>query len=181
MFKTYKWSTGAASPSIAVNQPGFYSLPATYRCSQDTVRDTLFVDFVSFPIPSLVSDTIICSREPVILNAELAGAMYRRQDESTNPKYYVTIPGYYWVEVFLLNCTKKFNIHISDCEILTMPNVFTPNNDHTNDLFAPMDIRGIVSATLSVYNRWGEKVFTTNDLLKGWDGTNQKNKFSGGV
>ena len=62
-----------------------------------------------------------------------------------------------------------------------MPNVFTPNGEHSNDFFAPMDIQGIVSASLSVYNRWGEKIFTTNDLLKGWDGTNQKNKFSGGV
>jgi gliding motility-associated-like protein len=27
------------------------------------------------------------------------------------------------------------------------------------------------NAVMKIYNRWGEKMYETNDLLKGWDGT----------
>ncbi len=51
-----------------------------------------------------------------------------------------------------------------------VPNTFTPNNDGQNDLFK---VRGLKIDELyfAVYNRWGEKVFDTNDKNKGWDGT----------
>ncbi len=51
-----------------------------------------------------------------------------------------------------------------------VPNAFTPDGDGRNDVFY---VRGnaIDELLLVVYNRWGEKVFETNDLNSGWDGT----------
>ena len=54
-----------------------------------------------------------------------------------------------------------------------IPNVFTPNGDGLNDVFIPnmddcTDLKLFV-----IYNRWGEKMFETNEK-KGWDG-NYKN------
>lgn len=53
---------------------------------------------------------------------------------------------------------------------LYAPNVFTINNDNLNDRFY---VRGIFveSFTLSIYNRWGELVYQSNDMNEGWDGT----------
>ena len=51
-----------------------------------------------------------------------------------------------------------------------IPNAFSPNGDGMNDVFKGTGI-GIKTFTLMVYDRWGELVFTSNDLEKGWDGT----------
>ncbi len=56
--------------------------------------------------------------------------------------------------------------------VLFAPNSFTPNNDGINDFFT-IKGTGIASATLYIFNRWGELLYETNDLTKGWDGTYQ--------
>jgi len=51
-----------------------------------------------------------------------------------------------------------------------IPNAFTPNQDGKNNFFKPF-IGGVVKQyQFTVYNRWGQIVFTTKDLRKGWDG-----------
>jgi gliding motility-associated-like protein len=52
-----------------------------------------------------------------------------------------------------------------------IPNAFTPNNDGLNDDFLPVGLfEGIRDYQLSIWNRWGEKVFISNDHMIGWDG-----------
>lgn len=53
---------------------------------------------------------------------------------------------------------------------LAFPTGFTPNGDGTNDVFRPMNDR-LDLFELSVWNRWGEKVYETTDPTRGWDGT----------
>ena len=51
------------------------------------------------------------------------------------------------------------------------PSAFTPNNDGVNDKFrTPAGSNFFSSYHLVIYNRWGQKVFETNDPLLGWDG-----------
>ena len=59
-------------------------------------------------------------------------------------------------------------------QMFYIPNIFSPNSDGANDI---LYIRGenIKEASISIYNRWGEKVFESNDIAKGWDG-NYKGK-----
>lgn len=52
---------------------------------------------------------------------------------------------------------------------LFVPNAFTPNGDQLNDLFLPIG-NGILQYEMSIYNRWGEKVFYSDSLELGWDG-----------
>lgn len=51
-----------------------------------------------------------------------------------------------------------------------VPNAFTPDGNDNND---KLYVRGnnITDLNFVIYNRWGEKVFETNSLVVGWDGT----------
>jgi len=52
---------------------------------------------------------------------------------------------------------------------LYVPNAFTPDADGENDTWIPV-ATAMYSIEVSVFNRWGEEVFTTTDLSKHWDG-----------
>jgi gliding motility-associated-like protein len=50
-----------------------------------------------------------------------------------------------------------------------VPNAFTPNEDGVNDIFQPKGF-GITKYFLEIFDRWGEKLFTSNNFFVGWDG-----------
>ncbi len=52
---------------------------------------------------------------------------------------------------------------------LYAPNVFTPNNDGTNDKFEVVG-QHIKAYELKVFDRWGNIVFNTKELSNSWDG-----------
>ncbi len=53
---------------------------------------------------------------------------------------------------------------------ILVPSAFTPNGDGRNDVSRPI-LLGIVRLNyFSIYNRWGQLVFTTSEVNKGWDG-----------
>ena len=56
-----------------------------------------------------------------------------------------------------------------DDPFIFLPNAFTPNGDGENDVLF-VNGNNIDKLYLAIYNRWGEKVFETNDKDKGWDG-----------
>jgi gliding motility-associated-like protein len=51
-----------------------------------------------------------------------------------------------------------------------LPNAFSPNGDGVNDVFRAVTSAGIQLIHFSIYNRWGQLVWKTNDYTKGWDG-----------
>jgi gliding motility-associated-like protein len=56
-------------------------------------------------------------------------------------------------------------------EALFIPNTFTPNDDGLNDVFRVSTLgQCIDSFEMDIFDRWGEVIFTTKDLAKGWDG-----------
>jgi gliding motility-associated-like protein len=52
---------------------------------------------------------------------------------------------------------------------LFIPNVFSPNSDGDNNLFT-IKANGFTTFHLQIYNRWGQKVFESDDAQKHWDG-----------
>ncbi|MEO0788220.1 MAG: PKD domain-containing protein [Bacteroidota bacterium] len=53
-----------------------------------------------------------------------------------------------------------------------MPNAFTPNADGLNDELLPKSfLFGFRDYRFTVWNRWGQRIFATNDPEEGWDGT----------
>lgn len=54
---------------------------------------------------------------------------------------------------------------------LEFPNAFSPNGDGCNDILRAKDgYQSIVSFEAAVFNRWGAKIYSWNDLAGGWDG-----------
>jgi gliding motility-associated-like protein len=51
-----------------------------------------------------------------------------------------------------------------------IPNAFSPNGDGNNDVLKVYgsSVRDVV---MRIYNQWGELIFETKDINKGWDGT----------
>jgi gliding motility-associated-like protein len=67
--------------------------------------------------------------------------------------------------------TDSISIAVFSVSDILVPNAFTPNGDGHNDMLRtiPMGIREF--KYFAVYDRWGRRVFYTNDQSKGWDGT----------
>ncbi len=53
-----------------------------------------------------------------------------------------------------------------------VPNAFTVNGDGVNDRFYAKGY-GITKFEMNIFDRWGEKLFTSNDIQDAWDGTYQ--------
>lgn len=66
------------------------------------------------------------------------------------------------------------------CSDVFIPNIFSPNDDNNNDYLC-VEGTCIASINLSIYNRWGEKVFETKDPNECWDGTYKGERLNTGV
>jgi gliding motility-associated-like protein len=67
-------------------------------------------------------------------------------------------------------------ITVKDIVILYVPNTFTPNGNGLNELFIPQLTAGYdrdQGYEFTIYDRWGEQIFQSTQVLEGWDGTFQ--------
>jgi len=58
------------------------------------------------------------------------------------------------------------------CEI-SIPKIFTPNGDGKNDVFEIKNLETYPNSSISIFNRWGAKVFMSSDYQNDWDGHSQ--------
>ena len=135
----------------------------------DSVR-TLNLIVLKALKPDLGPDKSTCFEDKIILTPGVFNN-YLWQDGSVQSTYTVTKPGMYSVTVTnsCSSATDQILITEKSCEIF-FPNVFTPNSDSKNDFFRILNAYNISDYSLSVYNRWGEKVFETNNVNNGWNG-----------
>ncbi len=62
----------------------------------------------------------------------------------------------------------KFTIKESK---LDFPNAFSPNGDRLNEKYKAKVCQSIVEFRATIYNRWGQKLYSWTDPYDGWDGT----------
>jgi hypothetical protein len=168
---TYRWNTGASTPTIAVTQPGTYGVLLTYT-GGCTSRDSLRV----LPAPvipaglTLGRDTTLCLEEPLLLWAPVVtgpGVSLRWSDGSSGPTLTVRDAGTYTLQLRTPCETTTLRRSVNYTSCLLIPNVITPNDDQKNDRFVVQNMTG-GDWSLTLYNLWGRQVYHTNAYRQEW-------------
>ncbi len=97
-----------------------------------------------------------------------------------NPKYTYADTGNYTIELWISNvngCVDSISksLRIEPEFMLYIPNTFTPNGDQTNDLFFAKGW-GIIELSMTIFDRWGNTIYTASGLKATWNGTVKGNK-----
>ncbi|GAA4318659.1 gliding motility-associated C-terminal domain-containing protein [Flaviaesturariibacter amylovorans] len=170
---TYQWSTGNSTPAYLVIAPDTYWVRVSLNgCDK---RDTIVVRTGAAPVPfTLGADTVLCPGTSLLLAPPQQDGQYRWQDGSAGRSYTVTAPGRYALEVRNACGAASDDVLISPglCELL-MPTAFTPDGDGVNDVFRIRYPQFLRSFRLTVFDRFGSKVYETATPGTGWDGTFQ--------
>ncbi len=138
---------------------------------------TVFVDTLPIPFINLEETISAGTNTSVEINPETNGVIYNwTPSEGLNctsclspiassgltTTYTLTT----WTEY---GCVNNKSVTVLFQGILFIPNAFTPNGDHDNDIFYAYGTN-IVEFEMMIFDRWGEKLFTSNNLDDGWDG-----------
>ncbi len=162
------WSTGSQQDSIKITETGLYWLHVKAGSCETT--DSVFVTVLPEPTINFDKELMLCEGDSMVFDAKNPGAQYLWSTAETSQFITVKKAGKYWLTINIGECSVSDTIIIKNCSpIIHIPNAFSPNNDGVNDTFRVYG-SDIESISLSVYNRWGECVFETNNLQAGWDG-----------
>ena len=169
---TYLWQDGSTLPTFLATKTGTYWVKVSNSCG--SVSDTIRISNVfSKPIVNLGRDTSYCEEDgEVRLSLNRTYKSYLWQDSSKNSNYFIHQPGIYSVKVIDSNgCAGFGKIKFYPCPpAVFVPNVFTPNGDSINDVFEVFGYN-LTSYNIRIFNRWGERIFVSNNINNSWDGT----------
>ena len=71
----------------------------------------------------------------------------------------------------LQGCPQIDSFHVTVIEQdVFVPSAFSPNGDGVNDIFHVTARKLITLQEFKIMNRWGQQIFETRDISKGWDG-----------
>ena len=166
----YLWNTGSTASAITIAQPGTYGVVVTNNGCR--ASDSIMVTTGATPAVNLGPDTTLCQGETMELQAGAADMHMVWSDESNGTAFTVSSAGIYWVTVSN-NCgtaSDSVTVDYMFCDIW-LPTAFTPNNDGKNDVIHVLgSLEAYTDFSFNIFNRWGQLVFTTKDIYKGWNG-----------
>lgn len=186
---------GAWTPTVDFTQTTtYFFVPTNNTCATSTSM-TVVVNTNNSTTSVTATDKVVTEGNTTNLNVTLTpyipGILYSWNPSNTlscsdcpNPVATPNKAGWYYVTMTTPEgCKIKDSIYIDYriiCGEVFAPNVFSPNGDGNNDLFK---VRGrcVVGIQLSVYDRWGNRVFYTEDSSEGWDGTYKGKELNTGV
>ena len=179
---THQFSgSGSYTVSLTITSPK--------NCVGEAIRN---VNITVFPLPQ-ASFTIAPDQAP-LFNSEVAfgdasaNAVswlwdFGDGDTSTlqNVSHFYADPGKYNAKLYVTNVAGCIDSLAREIFITPfyIPNAFTPNGDGRNEtFFDPGYATNVQSLTMNIYNRWGQLVYTTDNLSKTWDGIDSKGNLS---
>lgn len=168
---TYRWKNGSGSATYLVSKPGNYSVRVTEDGCDTT--GSINVNYLQKPQIYIAKDTTLCLSQSLTLSAANPSSNYLWQDGSTSPDFFVDRAGTYVVKVSNI-CgitTDSSIVKFENCQCkFYVPSAFTPDNNGVNDFFRPKFNCIYSNYEMSVFNRWGQLVFTSSEAQTGWDG-----------
>ncbi len=184
--------SGSNSATAIADQPGTYTLTVTNPTTGCMATNTVVVSS-GVPTASFTADvtTGFTPQTVVFTNGSIGAVTYNwifgdgSVSTSTNTSNTYNTSGTYTVMLIASNglCsdTAYAVIVIEDGFTLEIPNVFTPNNDGTNDFFT-IKSTGVKEIELQIFNRWGQLMYSFNGAKAAWDGiTNSGEKATDGT
>jgi len=188
----YLWNFGDGETSTEEDPEHFYDAPGTFDvtliaysangCS-DTI--TYSVDIGELPFADAGENDTIYYLETYELNGSGVGSFFWVPGNLiippgsissltvANPTIELTETTTFFLTVTSPDgCseTDTVTIYVIQYTIVDIPNAFSPNGDGINDEIFVLNHEVGELLEYSIFNRWGELVFTTTDLGKGWDG-----------
>lgn len=179
------------NPTHTFSPPGIYTFTFSVHTAQNCVDTSNFYSVHSItvspsPVANFTATPIITS----IFDPDINFSSFASSDANTwyydfadgsgsnlsNPMHTYSTWGDYLVTQTVVNSFGCPNTASVLVKILPefrfwVPNAFTPgNHDFTNDVFKPVVI-GVEEYTFTIFNRWGELIYSTDDTDAGWDGT----------
>jgi gliding motility-associated-like protein len=193
---TYSWTFGEGGTSAAANPSytyltdgGPYNVSLTYNnttgCSATstqlaliTIHSQPIAIYTAGPQPTTITNPLINFTDNSLGIINTWEWTFGTIGTSSNQNTYFVFPdtGYYPIQLVVTNnfgCTDTANsaIFIDQIVVFYAPNAFTPNGNGTNDEFMVKgDGIDLSHFEMSIYDRWGERIFKSNDINKGWNG-----------
>jgi gliding motility-associated-like protein len=171
-------------------------MPASTPCSPPTAlaaTDQKSIELIvsENPVAAFHGTDTLEMQAGDVLDAGSGMASYKWNTGDTTESIIIPSVGMYKVEMESpVGClgsdsvyVKLISEEIPDFEIY-VPNAFSPNGDGINDIFQikfPHSTFNIQHSTLSIFNRWGEEIFQSDDIHQGWDGKKNGKDCPGGV
>lgn len=174
-YKNYLWHDGSGSPTFTVSDTGTYWVQITDN-NNCTAADTTTISRLLLPPEDFLPvDTTICTYGKLTIIPDGTFNSYTWSNGSTGASIVIDKAGVYSLIVKDQNgCNGTDEITITHKDCLTgfyIPNAFSPNRDRNNETFKPLLFGNVKQYRFTIYNRYGQRVFETTELGKGWDGT----------
>ena len=181
---TYSWDGRTdITPSLSNIKAGTYK--ATISDSFCIVEKTIIVEHIDAPVADFEFPTNVVKGQTFFITDLSKGTVqtwnWDMGDGNTQTgksiSHIYPKEGDYriFLEVIdINNCTDSISkmIHIYDELRVFIPNTFTPNGDGINDMWKPVMLDYSTKGyELSVFDRWGQRIFHTTDTEEAWDGT----------
>ena len=183
-FYNYNWSpqvTSADSVTVTPVSTTTYILTVTDACGY-VVDDT--VEIVVDPISADFDYTFSTNQTVNFNNLSSNAISYTwnfgdASDDSVSteddPEHYYQADGTYTVTLIAENQNGCLDTADRVLEVIPdfyffFPNSFTPNKNDKNEVYYGYGT-GVKSYRMRIFNRWGEMVFESNDMMVGWDGS----------
>ncbi len=174
--------------SYTFDTPGEYTvtLNAQGYCNTFDSRDTVIYVYQS-PIVNfdVIPDTVMLPGQPIHCTNQSSDDSdlfwWEFGDggtsEEENPIHIYTAPGTYDIKLIVTSVNKCVDSLTLSSEVIVLPegkiefpNAFSPDGNGENDIFGPSVYTSVKTFEMYIYNRWGEKMFYTDDITKGWNG-----------
>jgi gliding motility-associated-like protein len=165
-FGTYTVSSSNASSCFGPTQFTLeqFQLPVTVNPSSTVIDPGSSAQLNAFVGGGITNYTVSWSPEDGLSCTDCLNPI---ASPSSNTTYQVTI-------ITDDGCSITLSVEVIveyTCKIVAIPSIFSPNNDGLNDEFCLQNPQCVNNFELSIYNRWGELVFYTNNPNVCWDGT----------
>ncbi|HEX7904814.1 MAG TPA: gliding motility-associated C-terminal domain-containing protein [Chitinophagaceae bacterium] len=184
---TYLDNPGIANPTVINPPPGTHVYHVTitdHNGCRSLIDQQVSIIVATPPIIGIVRDTIVAVNQPLQLNAtdvNNSGFINYVWTPTTglndpfisNPVAVLDRDIQYVIKATTINNCEAYttvNVKVYKGPEIYVPTAFTPGSDGRNDMLKAIAVGMKEFHYFSIYNRWGQMVFTTKDLRIGWDG-----------